>query len=675
MNYQNFNGGNTVNVQAPQTILTLIALGSIASAAIADPNNPLIWEWHGSDGDPGFVSSYPTGDPSCYWDASNEVLRVAYGVRSGIPQQGDLETTYGLNLSAIDPSYMWTDFEVVFEFDVTIRGYNIALEFGDGLTPVLNTLSDDSLIRNRLYNGPAGTFNYIEVFAAPNGRTIDQIFASDHPQQGVRYRTTLKRSGLAAGGDPILEIIVDRWDAGLSTWVRVDSIGPMNEPLLDAPFSCVRFGQITYGGYGEFWVDHIRVTGTPFVDCNGNGVDDALDLADCDGSAWCSDCNGNGNLDECDINPSDPNSEMAISEDCNGNGVPDECEPDTDGDGWIDVCDNCPQIPNVCQNDLDQDGVGDACDNDIDGDGIMNDEDVCDYTPYIDPDPNEPNSPNAAPVIRDPNSSLYGTLRGDYNGDCDCDAEDFQAFQLDMTGPGEERSDKKPAGLIAYWDFEEGSGTTVFDQSGNGHDGTPHDGFMWSNNASPFPGSQYAGQFGTIGVPDAGYVLVPDADALDPTEDFTFSAWINTFDGAHYNGILGKHVSGITQAGNWTWGTSWNAPNSAVTHYCIGTPWEYELIGTTGGPRNQWLHFTMTYHDATDTYEYWVHSVVNDQIQLESYETGTYVLDIMNNSIDLGIGRMQPGAGIFKGFLDEVCMFNRVISEAEIRTLVLPSAQ
>ena len=51
------------------------------------------------------------------------------------------------------------------------------------------------------------------------------------------------------------------------------------------------------------------------TDCNTNGIDDAIDILD------------------------------GTSEDCNGNGVPDECEADTDGDGTIDDCDNCPDDP------------------------------------------------------------------------------------------------------------------------------------------------------------------------------------------------------------------------------------------------------------------------------------------------------------------------------------------
>jgi hypothetical protein len=62
---------------------------------------------------------------------------------------------------------------------------------------------------------------------------------------------------------------------------------------------------------------------------------------------------------------------------------------DSDSDGILDVCDNCPGLSNPAQTDTDGDGVGDECDNcrfasnpdqrDSDGDGIG---DVCDRCPY-----------------------------------------------------------------------------------------------------------------------------------------------------------------------------------------------------------------------------------------------------------------------------------------------------
>lgn len=64
-----------------------------------------------------------------------------------------------------------------------------------------------------------------------------------------------------------------------------------------------------------------------------------------------------------------------------------DVEPgDSDEDGILDADDNCPDIYNPVQEDLDEDGYGDACDEDIDGDDFLNDEDVCPRS-NTEPDP------------------------------------------------------------------------------------------------------------------------------------------------------------------------------------------------------------------------------------------------------------------------------------------------
>lgn len=109
------------------------------------------------------------------------------------------------------------------------------------------------------------------------------------------------------------------------------------------------------------------------VDCDQNGLDDALEIA----AGTATDCNRNGRPDSCDITD-------GLLTDANANDIPDACEADCDENGISDLtqirdgaataCDD-PYLLAACAiangaGDVNGDGIADACGPDLNDNGI-----------------------------------------------------------------------------------------------------------------------------------------------------------------------------------------------------------------------------------------------------------------------------------------------------------------
>ena len=203
----------------------------------------------------------------------------------------------------------------------------------------------------------------------------------------------------------------------------------------------------------------VDVTNQPIGDLNFDSIFDGA-VFDAQVAVDQSDSDADGIVNICDNCPGTPN---AAQTDTDGDGLGDVCDPDSDidGDTVLNALDNCPTTANPTQTDTDGDGLGDACDPDDDNDGLLDgDETVTDpLNPDADADtvsdgPSDPDGagaitagPDNCPTTANPSQTdsdgdgLGDACDPDIDGDTVLNAADncplvFNPSQADSNGDG-----------------------------------------------------------------------------------------------------------------------------------------------------------------------------------------------------------------------------------------------
>lgn len=215
------------------------------------------------------------------------------------------------------------------------------------------------------------------------------------------------------------------------------------------------------------------------------------------------------------------------------------------------------------------------------------------------------------------------------------------------------------AALIGHWAFDEGTGTTAADSSGNGNTGVFAGGVTWGTGG---PGGNFVVVDGVSGSVVDPNVTLP---AMTSTNDFTWAFWANSQE------VIGGPQRNAAIIGNRYDGTGTDyAPRQFVKF----TPTKFEWHQEGGGADNQ------DYDDLV-VGEWHHHAVVKTGTSVQYYRDGVAVggpgtlnAANLNNTVAMrffmgGNTGTASANEVFNGFIDEVQIHDNALSAFEIANL------
>ncbi|MHC4645038.1 MAG: LamG-like jellyroll fold domain-containing protein [Planctomycetota bacterium] len=237
----------------------------------------------------------------------------------------------------------------------------------------------------------------------------------------------------------------------------------------------------------------------------------------------------------------------------------------------------------------------------------------------------------------------------DFTDDCVVDFDDVGTMGEQWLRTDAYLSTEAPAaGPVAYWDFEEGNGSTVGD-SINNYDGTAEGDYSW-----------VAGRIGTYAMEfDGGWVSVPD-DGNTPLlrlegDRMSVTAWVT----------ISEHTSGWTflvlkgRDNYETFGLEIN-PYDGLTYFVRDANASiYDVDGQSALTEGEWLHIAGTYDGENLT------GWLNGQLEMTEAIGSIELYSDPNDGLGMA-GRWNDNGGRFVGSLDEVRVYDYGLLAEEV---------
>ena len=225
-------------------------------------------------------------------------------------------------------------------------------------------------------------------------------------------------------------------------------------------------------------------------------------------------------------------------------------------------------------------------------------------------------------------------------------------------------------GLAAYWNFAEPSGTpVVLDVSGNGNNGQM---FNFALGSERSPG--IVGQALYFGGPSTlEYIQITNCN-IRPTSTMSLAVWVNvpasfSWSSSPWTTIV-KNWPGTAANEEAYFGLSSSA-GTAVFYLNNSSIANVHATETTALPQGQWVHLAFTADGA------YLNIYRNGVYEVRTAYNGTINTNILTNTMGIGVELTNGGLpyaanmGYWQGWMDDLAIWGRALSAAEIQSIYL----